>query len=82
VNRSFDTMQAPSETDRKRTAVDGVQEPFDRGRVRFHPTADIDDVWTLAMLVTSKCAVADLPLGGSKGAVERVAHACYERGWL
>ena len=42
--------------------------PF-KGGIRFHPAADIDDVRALAMLMTWKCAVVDLPLGGAKGAV-------------
>jgi glutamate dehydrogenase (NAD(P)+) len=42
--------------------------PF-KGGIRFHPLADIDDVRALAMLMTWKCAVLDLPLGGAKGAV-------------
>ena len=42
--------------------------PF-KGGIRFHPGADIDDVRALAMLMTWKCAVVDLPLGGAKGAV-------------
>ena len=42
--------------------------PF-KGGVRFHPAADVDDVRALAMLMTWKCAVVELPLGGAKGAV-------------
>lgn len=42
--------------------------PF-KGGVRFHPHADFDDVRALAMLMSWKCAVVDLPLGGAKGAV-------------
>lgn len=42
--------------------------PF-KGGIRFHPSADVDDVRALAMLMTWKCAVVDLPLGGAKGAV-------------
>jgi glutamate dehydrogenase (NAD(P)+) len=42
--------------------------PF-KGGIRFHPAADVDDVRALAMLMTWKCAVVDLPLGGAKGAV-------------
>jgi glutamate dehydrogenase (NAD(P)+) len=42
--------------------------PF-KGGIRFHPAADIDDVRALAMLMTWKCAVVDLPLGGAKGAI-------------
>jgi glutamate dehydrogenase len=42
--------------------------PF-KGGIRFHPSADAEDVRALAMLMTWKCAVADLPLGGAKGAI-------------
>jgi len=42
--------------------------PF-KGGIRFHPTADADDVRAMAMLMTWKCAVLDLPLGGAKGAI-------------
>ena len=42
--------------------------PF-KGGVRFHPSATIDEVRALAMLMTWKCAVLDLPLGGAKGAI-------------
>jgi glutamate dehydrogenase len=42
--------------------------PF-KGGIRFHPSADADDVRALAMLMTWKCAVVDLPLGGAKGAI-------------
>jgi len=42
--------------------------PF-KGGVRFHPAADVDEVRALAMLMTWKCALVDLPLGGAKGAV-------------
>jgi glutamate dehydrogenase (NAD(P)+) len=42
--------------------------PF-KGGIRFHPSADVDDVRALAMLMTWKCAVLDLPLGGAKGAI-------------
>jgi glutamate dehydrogenase len=42
--------------------------PF-KGGIRFHPSASADDVRALAMAMTWKTAVADLPLGGAKGAV-------------
>jgi len=43
--------------------------PF-KGGVRFHPDADLDEVKTLASLMSLKCAVANLPLGGGKGGVQ------------
>jgi glutamate dehydrogenase (NAD(P)+) len=42
--------------------------PF-KGGIRFHPAASADDVRALAMAMTWKTAVVDLPLGGAKGAV-------------
>jgi glutamate dehydrogenase (NAD(P)+) len=40
-----------------------------KGGVRFHPQETIDTVRALAMWMTWKCAVADIPLGGGKGGV-------------
>jgi len=40
-----------------------------KGGIRFHPNETIDTVRALAMWMTWKCAVADIPLGGSKGGV-------------
>ena len=40
-----------------------------KGGLRFHPQTDIDDVRALAMWMTWKCAVVNLPFGGSKGGV-------------
>ena len=42
--------------------------PF-KGGIRFHPSVNPDDVRALAMLMTWKCAVVNLPLGGAKGAI-------------
>lgn len=40
-----------------------------KGGVRFHPQETIDTVRAMAMWVTWKTAVADLPLGGGKGGI-------------
>jgi len=40
-----------------------------KGGIRFHPAETLDTVRALAMLMTWKCAVADIPLGGGKGGV-------------
>jgi glutamate dehydrogenase (NAD(P)+) len=40
-----------------------------KGGVRFHPLGTIDTVRALAMWMTWKCAVVDLPLGGASGGV-------------
>ncbi len=40
-----------------------------KGGIRFHPSETMDTVRALAMWMTWKCAVADIPLGGGKGGV-------------
>jgi glutamate dehydrogenase len=40
-----------------------------KGGIRFHPAETIDTVRALAMWMTWKCSVADIPLGGGKGGV-------------
>ena len=40
-----------------------------KGGVRFHQDIDLDETVALAMLMTWKCALANLPYGGAKGGV-------------
>jgi glutamate dehydrogenase len=40
-----------------------------KGGIRFHPLETIDTIRALAMWMTWKCAVVDIPLGGGKGGI-------------
>ena len=60
-----------------------------KGGIRFHPLETIDTVRALSMWMTWKCAVVDIPLGGSKGGVVCDPHnlSLHEqericRGWI
>ena len=41
-----------------------------KGGIRFHPKVDLSETAALAMLMTFKCALVGLPLGGAKGGVQ------------
>ena len=45
-----------------------------KGGVRFHPQIDMDETVALAMLMTWKCALTNLPYGGAKGGIAVDAH--------
>jgi glutamate dehydrogenase (NAD(P)+) len=60
-----------------------------KGGIRFHPDETLDMVRALAMWMTWKCAVVDIPLGGGKGGIivdpsrltpNEKEHLC--RGWV
>jgi len=60
-----------------------------KGGIRFHPAETIDTVRALAMWMTWKCSVVDIPLGGGKGGVICDPHNLSEReqegicrGWI
>lgn len=40
-----------------------------KGGIRFHPKVDLEEIKTLAFLMTLKCAVTELPFGGAKGGI-------------
>lgn len=42
--------------------------PF-KGGIRFHPNVDLDEIRTLAALMTFKTAVVGIPMGGGKGGI-------------
>jgi glutamate dehydrogenase (NAD(P)+) len=50
-----------------------------KGGIRFHPQESLDTVRALAMWMTWKCAVVDIPLGGAKGGVICDPHDLTER---
>ena len=60
-----------------------------KGGIRFHPQETVDTVRALAMWMTWKCSVVDIPLGGGKGGVICDPHNLSEheqeqicRGWI
>ena len=50
-----------------------------KGGIRFHPLETVDTVRALAMWMTWKCAVVDIPLGGGKGGVVCDPHNLSQR---
>jgi len=42
--------------------------PF-KGGIRYYPNLTLEEVTALAMLITWKCAIANIPFGGAKGGI-------------
>ncbi len=51
-----------------RVHYDNTRGPY-KGGVRFHPNVTLDEVQSLALWMTFKCAVMNLPFGGAKGGI-------------
>ena len=50
-----------------------------KGGIRFHPQIDLEETIALAMLMTWKCALTNLPFGGAKGGIAIDAQTLSER---
>ena len=51
-----------------RVQFNNARGPY-KGGIRYHHNVSLDEVKALSFWMTMKCAVADLPMGGSKGGI-------------
>jgi len=51
-----------------RVQHNGARGPF-KGGIRYHPTAQLEEIRALAALMTWKSALVDIPFGGAKGGI-------------
>src|SRR3954464_2610326 len=51
-----------------RVQHNGARGPY-KGGIRYHPSADLDEVRALASLMTWKTALVEIPFGGAKGGI-------------
>jgi glutamate dehydrogenase (NAD(P)+) len=61
-----------------RVQHNGARGPY-KGGVRYHPEVDLDAVRALAMLMTWKTALVNIPYGGAKGGIDCPGSALDER---
>ncbi len=52
-----------------RVQHNGARGPY-KGGIRYHPTADLNEVRALAALMTWKTSLLEIPFGGAKGGIE------------
>ena len=70
------TVSIPVRMDNKRIKVftgyrvqHSIARGPSKGGIRFHPGVTLDEVKALAMWMTWKCAVVNIPFGGAKGGI-------------
>ncbi len=72
IEKKISVKMDPGETrefNAYRVQFNNARGPY-KGGIRFHPDADIDEVKALAVGMTVKTAVVNIPLGGAKGGVQ------------
>lgn len=52
-----------------RVQHNGARGPY-KGGIKYHPSAEPDEIRALASLMSWKCALLDLPFGGAKGGIK------------